>query len=114
MVNALIIRPNTQLVVYNRQSKKLGGTRVRNSPNQWVRGEGHIEPIIALDDFRAVQKIISERRVDGLTEGEMLSRLRRTLKKEGRISTRIIDKQPAFRATKPSGRTLVTCATSTD
>jgi hypothetical protein len=27
-----------------------------------------------------------------LTEGEMLSRLRRTLKKEGRISTRLIDK----------------------
>lgn len=58
-------------IIYNRQWKKLGGTRVRNSPNQWVRGEGHIEPIIALDDFRAVQKIISERRVDGLTEGEM-------------------------------------------
>jgi hypothetical protein len=45
-----------------------------------------------LDDFLAAKKIISERRVDGLTEGEMLSRLRRTLKKEGRLSTRLIEK----------------------
>jgi len=79
-------------IVYNRQSKKLGGTRVRNSPNQWVRGEGYIEPIVALDDFLAAKKIILERRVDGLTEGEMLSRLRRTLKKEGRLCTRLVDK----------------------
>ena len=79
-------------IIYNRASKKLGGDRVRNDPTQWVRGEGYIEPIIEADVFLKAQKIISERRVDGLTEGEMLSRLRRTLKKEGHLSTRIIDK----------------------
>lgn len=79
-------------IIYNRASKKLGGDRVRNDPNQWVRGEGYIEPIIETDVFLTAQKIISERRIDGLTEGEMLSRLRRTLKKEGRLSTRIINK----------------------
>jgi hypothetical protein len=36
------------------------------SPVKWIRSEGCFEPIVALDDFLAVRKIISERRVDGL------------------------------------------------
>ena len=77
-------------IVYNRGSKKLGANRTENPPEKWIRSEGCFEPIVALDDFLAVRKIISERRVDGLTEGEMLSRLRRTLMKEGRLSPRIL------------------------
>jgi len=79
-------------IVYNRESAKLLGKKVRNSPDRWIRSEGCIEAIVALDDFLAVRKIIIERRVDGLSEAEMLARLRQTLKNEGRLSTKIITK----------------------
>ena len=62
-----------------------------NPPDVWIRSEGCIEPIVALDVFRAAKKIIEERRVD-LSEEEMLARLRRTLMKEGRLSPAIINK----------------------
>ncbi|WP_197521028.1 recombinase family protein [Bradyrhizobium icense] len=79
-------------IIYNRLSSKLGTKRVKNSSDKWVRSEGCIEPIVSVDDFLAARKIIAERRVDGLTEGEMLARLRRTLKKEGRLTPTIISK----------------------
>jgi DNA invertase Pin-like site-specific DNA recombinase len=79
-------------LVYNRRSTKLRGNHVYNSPEAWIRSEGCIEPIVTTDVFFAAKKIIEERRVDGLTEEEMLARLRRTLMKEGRLSLRIINK----------------------
>jgi DNA invertase Pin-like site-specific DNA recombinase len=78
-------------IVYNRRSWKLRGKLVHNPHNVWVRSEGCIEPIVGLEVFRAARKIIEERRVD-LSEEEMLTRLRRTLMKEGRLSPRIINK----------------------
>jgi DNA invertase Pin-like site-specific DNA recombinase len=78
-------------IVYNRRSWKLRGNLVHNPHSVWVRSEGCIEPIVGLDVFRAARKIIEERRVD-LSEEEMLTRLRRTLMKEGRLSPAIINK----------------------
>jgi DNA invertase Pin-like site-specific DNA recombinase len=78
-------------LIYNRRSRKLRGDVVYNSPNLWVRSEGCIEPIVGVDVFLAVKKVIEERRVD-LPEEEMLARLRRTLMKEGRLSPAIINK----------------------
>jgi DNA invertase Pin-like site-specific DNA recombinase len=78
-------------LIYNRRSRKLRGDVVYNSPNLWVRSEGCIEPIVGVDVFLAVKKVIEERRVD-LPEEEMLARLRRTLIKEGRLSPAIINK----------------------
>ncbi|WP_316172285.1 recombinase family protein [Bradyrhizobium sp. SZCCHNRI3037] len=89
-------------LVYNRRSKKLGGECIKNPSNQWVRAEGCLEPIIAKDVFIAVQKIVKERRVD-ISEEEMLVRLKRTLKKEGRLTPTIIDGT----ADLPSTRTFV-------
>ena len=79
-------------IIYNRRSSKLRGEHVYNSPEAWIRSEGCIEPIVATDVFLAAKKIMEERRVDGLTEEEMLARLRRTLMKEGRLTPRIISK----------------------
>ena len=79
-------------IIYNRRSAKLRGNRVYNPPDKWIRSEGCVEPIVAFDNFLAARKIIVERRVDGLTEEEMLARLRRTLKKEGRLSAKIVSK----------------------
>ncbi|MGY3610124.1 MULTISPECIES: recombinase family protein [unclassified Bradyrhizobium] len=78
-------------IVYNRQSSKLGEKKVNNPFDQWVRSEGSIEPIIELDVFLKAKKIIEERRVD-LTETEMLTRLRKTLLKEGRLSPWVINR----------------------
>ena len=61
-----------------------------NPPTLWIRSEGCIEPIIDREVFLRTQKIIKERRVS-LPEGEMLKRLRLTLKRKGKISPKIID-----------------------
>ena len=61
-------------LVYNRRSKKLNSRLVPNPPELWVRTKGCIEPIVELDTFVEANKIISARRVDLLTEDEMLAR----------------------------------------
>ncbi|MBH5370502.1 recombinase family protein [Bradyrhizobium glycinis] len=78
-------------LIYNRRSCKLKAKSVYNSPDRWVRREGCIEPIIEPDIFRRVKKLMAERRVH-LSENEMLTRLRRTLMKEGKLSPKIINR----------------------
>ncbi|MFX8414259.1 recombinase family protein, partial [Acinetobacter baumannii] len=72
MVRA-ILRDETYIgnLVFNRRSWKLRQTRTYNPPDQWIRSEGCVEPIIDREVFSNVTKLISERRVD-LTEAEML------------------------------------------
>ncbi|WP_271608797.1 recombinase family protein [Bradyrhizobium sp. CCBAU 21359] len=82
-------------LVFNRKSQKLRQAAVRNPPEQWIRTEGCIEPIIDREVFFRVKKIIEERRVD-LSEQLMLVRLRRTLLKEGRLTPAIIDRTPGL------------------
>ncbi len=77
-------------LVYNRSSRKLGEKKTLNPPTLWIRSEGCIEPIIDREVFLRTQKIIKERRVS-LPEGEMLKRLRLTLKRKGKLSPKIID-----------------------
>ncbi len=78
-------------LIFNRRSHKLRQTYTCNPPELWITAEGCIDPIIERDTFFKVKKIIEERRVD-LTEEEMLTRLRRTLLKEGRLNPAIIDR----------------------
>lgn len=96
MVSA-ILRDESYIgnLVFNRRSWKLRQTRTYNPPEQWIRSEGCIEPIVDRDIFVTVNKFIKERRVD-LTEEEMLVRLRKTLLKEGRLSINIIDRTPGL------------------
>lgn len=82
-------------LIFNRRSWKLRQTRTYNPPEQWIRAEGCLEPIVARDVFARAAKFIEERRVD-LTEEEMLVRLRKTLLKEGRLSIGIIDRTPGL------------------
>ena len=77
-------------IVYNRLSRKLRTQKVINPPSLWVRGERCVEPSIESETFRRTKEFIDNRRVE-MPEGEMLSRLRRTLHKKGRLSARIID-----------------------
>ncbi|MDX3967596.1 MAG: recombinase family protein [Bradyrhizobium sp.] len=82
-------------LIFNRKSQKLGQAAVKNPPEQWIRSEGCIEPIIDREVFFGVRKIIEERRVD-LSEEEMLIRLRKTFLKEGRLTPAIIDRTPGL------------------
>ncbi|WP_050991067.1 recombinase family protein [Bradyrhizobium genomosp. I (2014)] len=82
-------------LIFNRRSCKLRQTRTYNPPEQWIRAEGCLEPIVDRATFAKVAKFIHERRVD-LTEEEMLVRLRRTLLKEGKLSVGIIDRTPGL------------------
>lgn len=82
-------------LIFNRRSWKLRQTRTYNPPEQWIRAEGCLEPIVDREVFGKVAKFNSERRVD-LTEEEMLVRLRRALLKEGKLSKGIIDRTPGL------------------
>jgi DNA invertase Pin-like site-specific DNA recombinase len=77
-------------IVYNRHSKKLGGPKVQNPPDIWVRGENCLAPIVEREVFRRVEIRLKDRRVE-ISEGEMLLRLRRLLHKKGRLSPAIIE-----------------------
>jgi DNA invertase Pin-like site-specific DNA recombinase len=77
-------------LVYNRESYKLGTRKVSNLPDKWVRAERCIEPMVDPNVFQRVQRILKDRRIE-ISEGEMLSRLRRTLLKRGRLSQAIIN-----------------------
>lgn len=82
-------------LIFNRKSKKLRQSAVMNPPEQWIRTEGCIEPIIDREVFFKVRKIIEERRVD-ISEEEMLVRLRKALLNEGRLTPAIIDRTPGL------------------
>src|SRR5262249_3647742 len=77
-------------IVYNRQSSKLGGRKLDNPVNLWVRGEQCIEPIIDRETFDRVSKLIENRRVQ-IPEDQMLPALRRLLHKKGRLTGSIIN-----------------------
>lgn len=76
-------------LVWNRQSVKLKGKVVTNSPDQWIRIEGALEPIVERALFDRAQAILLER-LPGLTQEQKLEPLRRLLDKHGTLSMRLI------------------------
>ncbi|SFI32497.1 recombinase family protein [Bradyrhizobium sp. Gha] len=82
-------------LIFNRRSFKLRQTYTYNPPDQWIRAEGCIQPIVDRDVFAKANKFIEERRVD-LTEEEMLVRLRKALLKHGKLNKGIIDSTPGL------------------
>ena len=89
--------------VYNRTSRYLGQTAVKNPAHMWIKSVAAIEPIVEQTLFLRAQKIMEERRVD-ISENEMLIRLRATLKRRGRLSSSIIDETAGLPST-PTYRT---------
>jgi DNA invertase Pin-like site-specific DNA recombinase len=76
--------------VWNRGSFKLKKTRVRNSPEMWIRAERAFEPIVERSLFDEAQAIIRER-FHKLSNEEMLEALQRLLQDRGYLSGLIID-----------------------
>ncbi|WP_459593672.1 recombinase family protein [Bradyrhizobium diazoefficiens] len=76
--------------IYNRTSRRLGQKLVKNPDHTWVRGAAEIEPIVDVGIFARAQKLLAERRVE-IPENEMLLRLRLTLRRRGKLNSRIIN-----------------------
>ncbi|MBH5370522.1 recombinase family protein [Bradyrhizobium glycinis] len=76
--------------IYNRTSRRLGQKLVKNPDHAWVRGAAAIEPIVDPSIFARAQKLLAERRVE-IPEDEMLLRLRLTLRRRGKLNSRIIN-----------------------
>lgn len=76
--------------IYNRTSRRLGQKLVKNPSDAWVRGAAGIGPIVDPDLFGRAQKLLAERRVE-IPDDEMLLRLRLTLRRRGKLNSRIIN-----------------------
>jgi DNA invertase Pin-like site-specific DNA recombinase len=78
-------------LVWNRQSVKLKGKIVNNSPDRWIRFEGALPPIVERALFDRAQQVLLERPPQ-LTQEQKLEPLRRLLDKHGTLSLRLINR----------------------
>lgn len=78
-------------LLYDRHSCRLREYKKLNPPEQWIRIVGAFEPIISPELFAKARAMIAARKsTKGLSNGEMLKRLRFLLKKKGRLSRDVI------------------------
>jgi DNA invertase Pin-like site-specific DNA recombinase len=78
--------------VYNRISYKLKQRRVKNTPDMWIRCDGAFEPIVPLEWFLRVQKIVASRSRN-IDSESMLKLLRHLYERTGALSGLLIDEQ---------------------
>lgn len=77
---------------YNRHSCRLKTVRKVNAPDDWIKKEGAFAPIVDQAIFAKAQQILEERRDRwGVSDEEMLKRLRVLLHRRGRLSRDIIN-----------------------
>ena len=81
--------------VMNRQSGKLGSRRVSNPPAMWIRKDQAFPGIIDLNLF---QKALAEAesRSASLSDQELLNRLRHFIKRQGKVSERLLRDSPGM------------------
>ena len=77
--------------VYNRTSSKLNGKIVPNPVEQWVCREGAFAPMVDAQTYLEAQKIVEER-LAVLSNYQVLDQLSSLLKRIGRLSATIINK----------------------
>lgn len=77
---------------YNRQSSRLRTVRKENPPADWIKKEGAFEPIVGKAIFAKAQQMLDDRRHRwGVSDEEMLKRLRVLLHRKGRLSRDVIN-----------------------
>ncbi len=81
--------------VTNRQSSKLGSRLVKNPPEMWIRKDQAFAGIV---DPKLFQKALAEAesRSASLSDQELLNRLRRFVKRHGRVSERLLRDSPGM------------------
>lgn len=78
--------------VYNRHSNKLRKGQMSNPSSAWIRRENAFAPIVDRTIFTKAQQLLWDRqKCWGLSNEEMLKRLRILLQRSGGLSKRIID-----------------------
>jgi DNA invertase Pin-like site-specific DNA recombinase len=80
-------------LIFNKASFKLRKTAVRNPPEEWVRCNGAITPIVPREIFEAVARE-RNRRHRRYSDEELLASMRRIYGAHGRISSALIDADP--------------------
>ncbi|MGY3077076.1 hypothetical protein ACVWZZ_003447 [Bradyrhizobium sp. LM6.10] len=82
-------------IVYDRHPYRLRQRRSWTPADRWIRKIGAFEPVIAAELFAKAQSIIAVRKSQkGLSNEEMLKRLRILLQKKGRLTRAVIDAAP--------------------
>ena len=84
--------------VSNRLSAKLRGRRVRNPPEMWIRRNDAFQAIVNPELFLQAQEVAAFR-PGFLTDEELLEQLRQFLKKNGRLTERLIAASPEMPST---------------
>ncbi|MDG4881979.1 recombinase family protein [Mesorhizobium sp. WSM4884] len=79
--------------VWNRSSTRLKGCHVSNPPEQWVRAENVLEPIVDRKVFSQAQAILKTI-YRHMTNEEMLAALKALLARRGALSASIVDAAP--------------------
>lgn len=78
-------------IVFNRRSQKLGERHVRNPRDMWIRRTKAFAPIITPATFAKAQKVLDELECGRTrTDKELLDLLRNLLRREGRLTMKII------------------------
>ena len=80
-------------LIFNKASFKLRQTAVRNPPEEWVRCDGAITPIVPEELFRAVARERA-RRHRRYADQELITSMQRIYTAHGRISSTLIDADP--------------------
>jgi hypothetical protein len=80
----------TGVNIFNRQSFKLGQTRVRNPPELWITCTDAFKAIVSTEDFQKAQALIAVRSRKWDNEA-LLDKLRDLLKTSGRLTAHIMD-----------------------
>src|SRR5438270_8467205 len=80
---------NAGFDVYNQTSSKLYTPKIKLPESQWVVKPSAFKPIVDAVTFAQAQKILQSRTIRKSDE-ELLASLRRLLKREGRLSGRLI------------------------
>jgi DNA invertase Pin-like site-specific DNA recombinase len=92
-IKAILAAPrNVGEVAFNQTSKKLGGRRVKNPPDQWIRAQAW-EGIVPRAIFERAQSRLADQ-PEKLDNEELLSRLRELLAREGRLTGGLINADP--------------------
>jgi DNA invertase Pin-like site-specific DNA recombinase len=76
--------------VYNRTSRKLQSTPVRNPRSEWIWRDGAFEPVVPKGRFEQAREI-AERRALIPTPEKLLADLKQLVSSKGRLSERLID-----------------------
>jgi len=79
--------------VYNRVSSKLSQTKTKNQALNWIRLDDAFKPIVSRALFDQTQKV-RQARAERLTDEQILECLRDLLRREGKLSHAIINRDP--------------------